>query len=131
MSALSTQGGFNWDGIPSPIFSLEPTKYFHNLENVPGLTCVPPGVYPLRSHWWTHGGRFVLELVNVPGRSAILIHPYNDPSETKGCIAGGFGPYADDKLYDSRRAVDVITSVGLAAIESGEGADIEITEAFA
>lgn len=56
-------------------------------QNAPRISCIPEGTYVLRKryslrfHWH-------FEVVGVPGRSAILLHPANDAAkELKGCIA--------------------------------------------
>lgn len=56
-------------------------------QNEPRISCIPEGTYVLRKryslrfHWH-------FEVVGVPGRSAILLHPANDAAkELKGCIA--------------------------------------------
>jgi hypothetical protein len=54
--------------------------------NHTGNSCIPEGTYPLRPH---SGPRFpaAWEVCDVPGRTAILIHPANQPGELAGCIA--------------------------------------------
>jgi hypothetical protein len=126
-SDLSTQGEWNFDGQSARIFSLEPPKLSGGLANVPAKTCVPPGLYKLGRHFWTHGRRDVLILLDVPGRSEILIHPMNRPSDTKGCIGAGYD-YGDDFILISRNAVDEITRVGFSALDAGDGAEIRIVE---
>ena len=57
--------------------------------------CIPAGVY--RVEWYPSArfGRLMLSLVNVPGRSGILIHSGNLASESLGClIVGYFGVYS-------------------------------------
>jgi hypothetical protein len=53
----------------------------HNMNS-----CIPEGIYPLKPH---SGEKFqnVWEVTNVVGRSAILLHPANRPTELLGCIA--------------------------------------------
>jgi hypothetical protein len=54
--------------------------------NAPYVSCIPEGQYALRPHSSPHWPE-VLEVVSVPGRTAILIHPANAPAELQGCIA--------------------------------------------
>lgn len=56
-------------------------------NNKQGLSCIPEGKYELIKRY---SPRFKWHLLvcNVPSRSLILIHPYNDASkQAKGCIA--------------------------------------------
>lgn len=57
------------------------------LANQNSISCIPEGVYPLQQRY---SPRFKehLELLNVHGRSAILIHPANNAQrDLKGCLA--------------------------------------------
>lgn len=50
-------------------------------------SCIPEGKYTLRERYSPRFGRH-LEILNVPGRDLILIHPANDArKELRGCIA--------------------------------------------
>ena len=56
-------------------------------NNAPQVSCIPEGEYVLRKRYSPRFGQHYL-LINVPGRSFILIHPANDAlKELKGCIA--------------------------------------------
>jgi hypothetical protein len=70
------------------------------LGNKPRVSCIPPGIYPLRLR--KEGGwnkrlaeRFpnihkgAIEIADVPGRSFILIHPGNSHADTLGCVLPG------------------------------------------
>ncbi len=64
--------------------------------NQPNVSCIPAGAYEChRSVHPQHGECF--ELMNVPGRSAILIHVGNVIADSEGCILIGlaFGPVKD------------------------------------
>lgn len=57
-------------------------------NNVPFLSSIPEGIYPL--HWVTESHEWpCYEVQNVPGRNAILIHPLNTATDTQGCIGVG------------------------------------------
>lgn len=67
-------------------------------NNEVGKSCIPPGIYPLLYRdWGTFYDRynaawehdFVVEIGNVPGRSAILFHVGNTESDSEGCILVG------------------------------------------
>ncbi len=78
------------------------------LSNKPRVSCIPPGIYPLRLRkeggWHKRlGERFpdihkgAIEIADVPGRSYILIHPGNTHKDTLGCILpGNEGIWATD-----------------------------------
>ena len=59
-------------------------------NNEPNVSCIPEGEYPC--HWlnspkygWVYG------VMEVPGRSHVLIHPGNIPRHTRGCLLPGSG----------------------------------------
>jgi len=57
------------------------------LDNQRSISCIPEGRYELRRRF-TDKRKFHLEVLNVPGRDGILIHPANDArKELLGCIA--------------------------------------------
>jgi len=69
-------------------------KILHTLErpwmmNRTGISCIPAGKY--RAIWTRSPklGRYTYELIGVPGRFAIRVHPANWPQELEGCIALG------------------------------------------
>lgn len=75
-------------------------------DNTRRISCIPEGTYVLRKrysprfHWH-------FELVGVPGRSAILLHPANDAArELKGCIAPVLRPAGEGKGSSSRIALE-------------------------
>jgi hypothetical protein len=56
-------------------------------ENERGVSCVPEGKYFIKKRYSAKHG-FHLELLDVPSRSLILIHPANHAlTELNGCIA--------------------------------------------
>lgn len=65
-------------------------------ENLPGVSCIPPGLYEVEP-WNSRRFPATFHLLNVPARSAILIHAGNvagDPSRgwrrhSLGCILPG------------------------------------------
>lgn len=57
--------------------------------NKTGVSCVPPGKYPV---WKEYSNRFkamLYELKEVPGRSEVKIHSANYAKQLNGCIALG------------------------------------------
>lgn len=69
-----------------PMFT---TLELPDLDNKPRQSCIPLGSYQgVRTQSAkAKGDTFVL--INVPGRSAILIHPGNTTRDTQGCILIG------------------------------------------
>jgi hypothetical protein len=84
--------------------------------NAPYLSCIPEGVYQLAPH---HGAHWVnvIELLDVAGRSSILIHPANKPVELQGCIAPGLS--CDVGLCEVRQSVDAFKKI-MAWFDSGD-----------
>lgn len=57
-------------------------------SNIRGKSCIPIGIYELkRGHFPKHAEAF--EVMNVPNRSAILIHVANTIDDIEGCIGPG------------------------------------------
>ena len=80
------------------------------LDNEVNVSCIPEGRYEMRRG--TFRGKYEdLELVEVPGRSAIEVHVANLASELRGCIAPGMrlgvveGEWA---VVASRQALSVV-----------------------
>lgn len=58
------------------------------LNNQSGISCIPDGVYTCqRGNFPKHGNTF--EVMNVPGRTAILFHKGNIDDDSHGCIVVG------------------------------------------
>lgn len=58
-------------------------------ENLPDECAVPAGRYEVIPSYSPSFARILPLLVNVPGRSHILIHIGNKPEDTKGCLLPG------------------------------------------
>ena len=73
-------------------------------DNLPSISCIPPGIYEVLrcrkspEYGFRDSPRFgdTYNVVNVPGRSYILFHKGNTERDTKGCILVGtyFGELA-------------------------------------
>ncbi len=55
------------------------------LDNQPNSSCIPTGEYSVQQFQSPEHGQ-VWEIMNVPGRSAILIHEGNFPQNSLGCV---------------------------------------------
>lgn len=78
------------------------------LSNKPFESCIPDGIYTLEKRRSpvverTSGGDYLegWEVTHVPGRTYIMIHPGNWPTNVEGCIAVGM----DYKVLDGRNGV--------------------------
>ena len=84
--AKATLGALKLEGIRhDPIFTLE-----NPLRETPVDSLIPAGTYicrPYTSQRWPN----TFEVMNVPGRTAILFHYGNFESDTLGCILVGLG----------------------------------------
>lgn len=73
--------------------------------NMPFISCAALGTYDVvKRHSSNYGDHF--KLLNVEGRSMMLIHTLNFFNETEGCI----GPGERFQLLDNNQFVDVINS---------------------
>lgn len=74
-------------------------------NNQRNISCIPVGRYQVQKRWSIKYGNH-LEVLEVTGRSAILIHSGNYFTQTQGCILVGF--YHND--INSDNALDVVQS---------------------
>lgn len=65
-------------------------------DNMVYVSCIPPGIYPLRKRTSevvrrASNGQYARgwEVCDVPGRTYIMIHPGNSIEDTEGCILPG------------------------------------------
>lgn len=65
------------------------TMELPNRNNERRVSCIPAGSYVCSQTYSPHFGKPTYELMNVPQRSAIRIHPANFAQELLGCIALG------------------------------------------
>ena len=88
------------------------------LDNQPDTSCIPAGTYPVENQFSPHFGCNMPHVLNVPGRSAIMIHPANYEEQLLGCIALGTtrGP---DFVGNSRAAFDAFLNKLLPALAEG------------
>lgn len=80
-----TFGNLLWEGRPVEIFTVERPW----LNNAPRTSCIPEGIYPCHPRKFFRKGYDAIEVAEVPGRSTILFHIANVPSDVEGCIAPG------------------------------------------
>lgn len=58
-------------------------------DNKRRISCIPRGRYMIKRSWFNKDDYEVFELEGVVGRSEILIHIANTPTEVEGCIGVG------------------------------------------
>ena len=89
-------------------------------ENAPRISCIPEGIYELKKRYSQRFGKH-FQLLNVPGRSYILIHPANDAlKELRGCIAPVSFLTGAGKGNHSRRAFTSLKTILYPVFEKGE-----------
>ena len=80
-------------------------------DNHTRVSCIPEGKYELVKRWSPKFG-WHLQVLNVPQRSYILIHPANDATlELKGCIAPVSSITGAGKGIRSRMALETLTNL--------------------
>jgi hypothetical protein len=95
-------------------------------DNLARVSCIPEGRFELVKKWSPKFGS-VSQLMNVPGRSGILIHPANDAMhELKGCIAPVSKITGAGKGSRSRMALEILTSLVYGALDRHEQVFINI-----
>jgi hypothetical protein len=96
------------------------------LNNQRRISCIPEGRYELRRRF-TEKRKHHLVVMNVPARSAILIHPANDAKkELLGCIAPVTELTGPGKGSQSRLANEKLKVLILAALDLKEKVFINI-----
>jgi len=95
-------------------------------NNLAGVSCIPEGEYELTKRWSPKFGRH-LQILNVPGRELILIHPANEAlRELKGCIAPVCLITGAGKGIRSRMALITLKSLVAGALDRHETVFITI-----
>lgn len=114
----ATIGTLTVPGISLPLWTVE--DLWRN--NAPRVSCIPAGEYKCRRH---SGPKFkdVWEIMNVPGRSAILFHAGNSDSDTLGCVLVGMGVMSGKLIY-SRDAIALMRK-----LIGNDGFDLQIRDA--
>jgi hypothetical protein len=88
---------------------------WHN--NIRSVSCIPEGKYAL-SKRYSPKHKWHLQVMDVPGRRWILIHPANDAlKELKGCIAPVTTATSSGHGSQSRRACDSLYQLAFAELD--------------
>src|ERR1700722_7232342 len=95
-------------------------------NNQTGVSCIPEGRYELVKRYNDKFCRH-MQVLNVPQRDYILIHPANDAlKELKGCIAPVWLITNPGKGLRSRMALEALVSLVYGALDRQETAFITI-----
>lgn len=115
----SNAGTFGVLSLDGEVFcvTLEPP----DRGNAPDLSCIPEGVYRCELVDSPHFGR-VYQILDVPDRTHILIHPGNLPRDTHGCVM--LGRYYGS--LDGVRGVLQSTATCKELLARGEGRGFEL-----
>lgn len=98
-------------------------------ENASNRSCIPEGSYPVVKRF-SNRHQFHLELLDVPGRSLILIHKANDAQkELRGCIAPVSRLTDHGKGTSSGLAFQKLYDLVVAALEQEATVEIRIRKA--
>ena len=116
-----TQGVLEWHGT-LVCYTIE----LPWLENQRFVSCIPEGEYILQQRHSTKFG-WHLQLMDVPGRDLILIHPANDAKkELLGCIATVTQDTGIGKGTASRKALKKLKTIVYPAFQRQEEVKISI-----
>ena len=74
------------------------------LDNQTKISCIPLGTYQGQVQPSPHFNRDLPELLDVPGRSQILMHVGNTTKDTLGCILLGLSRNIEDHSIGQSRA---------------------------
>jgi hypothetical protein len=100
----TTIGEIDIDGESLGIFSLEDVTRFFKIM---GKTAIPAGKYMANITYSNRFGRYMLELLAVPGFLFIRMHTGNDEKDTEGCILTGM-TRSVDTVYNSVAAYTIL-----------------------
>lgn len=95
------------------------------LDNKPRISCIPEGVYICKPRTYFRGGYPAIEITDVPGRSDVLFHKANVPSDVMGCVGVGMSLGAlktEWAVLESGQAWDRFMA------ECGKGFELTITQ---
>ena len=88
--------------------------------NTPDLAAIPEGRYRVQMYKSPSFGMWLPKLMDVPGRSDILMHAGNWAKDVKGCIALGMG-HGVDYISGSQAACGIVIPKIRAAVDSANG----------
>jgi hypothetical protein len=127
-----TFGRLHFKGLTRPIFTVE-RRWNSNhrwTKEAPDLaSCIPEGRYVCRPRWFNKHKYQAVEISGVEGRTHILFHKANVPTDVGGCIGMGLLPWDFDGVrgvYDSEAAWGLFTAAGYVSRDAPPF-DLEVT----
>lgn len=90
-----------------------------------GSTAIPPGKYAVVIDHSERFGKEMPHVLNVPMFEGIRIHAGNTDQDTSGCILVGLSR-AGDKIFDSRKAYDMVFEKIRQALDQKEEVWLEV-----
>ena len=115
---IFVQGQYLCDSLELPLDADGDGK-----TNEQNIECIPAGTYFLNLTFSALMQKYYLEVVGVPGRTGIRIHPANFPAQLKGCIAVGRGNAAG-QLIDSKYYYDKLIDKFFEAVKDNTRAAV-------
>ncbi len=97
-------------------------------DNKRSKSSIPAGRYELKFTWSPRFKRETLEVLRVPNRTAIRIHPANDWEELAGCLTAGIEWDGPERVTGSRTAIRAIEAKAAQAFQRGETVHLEILD---
>lgn len=94
-------------------------------DNLPSISCIPVGTYPVVIAWSNRFQQLMPRLIGVEGRSGILIHQGNTSHDTEGCILVGLDAVASGVAYSHLAFLLFMHWLGI-ALRSGK-VDVSIS----
>ncbi len=88
---------------------------------------IPGGIYDVDLVWSPHFQRILPHIMDVPGRSHILMHGGNEAKDSLGCILCGYDESGPDWIGHAA-AVDDLVRIMQAAKAHGETIKIQILD---
>ena len=98
-----------WGIVPTLGYLHVDKEVIHTVElpwrqNERNVSAIPPGRYKLAKN----ADKGVIEVLDVPGRTGIQIHPANWCHELKGCIGVGMDFNGTGGVQESRKAMGLL-----------------------
>jgi hypothetical protein len=114
----STMSSVDIDGVFA-CYGLEPPT----LDGDVKPRAIPPGTYTLRLLPSARFGRYTPHVLDVPGFTAIEIHPGNYPQDTHGCLLVGKSR-GTEAVFESDQAFNEL----MAKLDAAQDMSIEYVE---
>jgi len=75
------------------------------------VVAIPAGTYSVVISYSPHFQRNLPHIMDVPGRSAILMHGGNKPEDSLGCVLCGYKELGDDSIGDAQAVTDLLSAI--------------------